>query len=146
MNPKHKPQSSHAIYHKQDQNLMKNKKVTGFCIEKNWKISRAANFRLCDDTKSWLNMHQTLSSGYLFNFVFISLILLLEIVDFEKKLYSLQWNWGIYWLFKVYRKLINYSKWRPPSAYQKSEFRFSDCHNFLMQNPITFGFVADCVV
>ena len=28
MHPKRKPLSSHAIYHKQDQNLMKNKIVT----------------------------------------------------------------------------------------------------------------------
>ena len=83
---------------------MKNKKVTDVCVVKNWKLW-VSTFYICDFTQPWITSF----------ILFIStLILLLEIVGFENNLYSFQWNWGYYRIFKINRKLIKYSKWQPP--------------------------------
>ena len=61
-------------------------------------------------------------------------------------MYSLRWKWEFYWLFKIYRKLIKYSKWRPPLANKNSEFWFVDCYNLLILHPILIGIAVDCIV
>ena len=58
----------------------------------------------------------------------------------KKILYSLHWNRGFYWLFKIYRKLIYVH-----CLNRSQNFLFLDCFTFLSLNPILIWFAALCM-